>query len=288
VDTTANLMSAADGLQAVATRLIGIKRNDTGRPSEEPTYELARAVAAWMVAVRRLAASGEAAWIEAQRGFTREPDDPELPPEPDPFAMIRAQLDLTTAIVAGDLAMDDLAYCKLLRRDDLPTWRIGGDVPAWWPALMRLLDRSPGDPMTRSARYLDVTLAPARDQLLVHRDPALWTIPSLASWGSVTRQRRTVRGERNAAAMDELRRVNASLSFKWDESTFEGLLSVLVAIAEHLGPDQRKGIRTAYAFAGLESPSMSDIVNHALELLRLHAEQLDLLSAEREDYEPTP
>ena len=122
------------------------------------------------------------------------PDSPEGPAE------MVAELDLMVAYIAGDQVLDHFAYAELLRRDQVPPWTPGRWVPPMWPKLMDVLDEGPLDRMSSAARYLDVTLAVARDVLVAHRDPLAVALPMYSSSGQVALHRPIIDADRKAAA----------------------------------------------------------------------------------------
>jgi hypothetical protein len=272
MDRPARLLELAADLEALARQLFAINRDATGRGGEEHTRELARLVAFWMAALRRLAASGPGAWSAMETRFDRDPTerpvDHKDPPEgPAEFV---AELDVLTAFIVGDMVLDALAYAELVRRDKVPTWRPGDRVPDIWPRFMELLDADPADPMTQPARLLDVTLVHARDVLVAHRDPTLWSLPMYLSEGAVVLHRVTIDEDRKARAAAELDAVNAGLEFSWPETDYKRLLGLVIAIAGNLGPDARGGIKRAYRLAGFDAPPMTRMVEATVRLLRGH------------------
>ncbi len=279
VDTTERLVRVGDDLEHMCRRLFAIKREGTGRRSEKATTELARTILYWSIAVRRLAASGSTAWAEAQRRFPRDPDDPPLPEFEDPFAESSAQLDLVIAQLVDDMAIEALAYCELVLRVCMPILKPGDRIPPWWARFMAVLDASPDDVMTASARQLDITLAGARDRLIVHWDPDGWHVPGLASWGAVSLGRKHLKPERKAQALAKLRSVSDELEPWWPSDDFEQLLMTVTVFAGRLGRLQRKRVLDATAIAGIDAPPVSDTAEAALRLFALHADHLDALAS---------
>jgi hypothetical protein len=271
----------ADRLETLAAGLSALTRGLSGSPSAKPAEELARSIAYWMIALRRLAKSGTAAWGALDLAFPRATDDgppPEVSPDRAEPAELASELDVVSAFITGDMVLDDLAYAELVRRGQAPTWRPGVDqLPSMWPRFIRLIDQDLADPMSKTARYLDITLAVARDVLVAHRDPTWWYMPSFANWGEVTLARVAVEEERRAAGLRELQTVNSSLPFPWPETDYHHLLDLLIAIADHLDGAARGGIKKAYRAAGFESPSLADMVRAAIRLIELHAGELEKL-----------
>lgn len=285
MDTSAELISVANELEDAARFLLGVDSEPLPPSRRTATTELGRSTAGWMIATRRVARSGAAAWDAHEARFPRDPDDPPLEPAPEfpegPATRV-SELDVISAFITADMTLDDLAWAELVRREQAPTWRHGVDqVPTMWPPFMALLDAEPSDPMTRDARYLDVTLAFARDVLVAHRDPTVHYFPAWSSWGEVRLARHSVEPERQAAALERLQAVNATLQFPWrEDDDYRELLDRLVAIAGRLDASQRAGIRAAYRHAGFESPSLADMTRAALKLLRIHTGELkELVSA---------
>lgn len=283
MDTSRELTRVADELEAVARALFAIERAATGRPSEKPTHELARSVAYWMIAIRRLARTGRAAWDALESRFPADAGDGTASVDPtadtawpeEPAELV-SELDVVSAFITGDMALDDLAYAELVRRGSPPRWQVGVErVPAMWPLFMAVIDNDPSDPMAKDARYLDVTLAVARDVLVAHRDPTWMYLPMWSNWGEVKLARVAIEPDRRAAGLAELQAVNASLAYPWpNKDDYHSLLNLLLAIAGRLGPKARAAIRSAYRFAGFESPHLVSMVSAALHLLGLHIEEL--------------
>lgn len=282
--TTEQLKQAADELEEIARALFAIDRDATGRASEQPTRVLARSVAYWMIVLRRLADSGADAWTALDAGFPRDEDEDPAPASPKraegPAEMV-GELDAMSAFIFGDLVLEDLAYAELVRRGAVPAWEPGGWLPSMWNAFVRLNDETPDPTMAADVRSLDLTLAPARDALVAHRDPTLYSLPSFASWGEVRLTRVTFDDDRKRAAEDDLRAANATLERPWPVwSNYDRMLDTLVALAGHLSPDGRSAIKRAYGKAGFESPPLGGIVERTIRLLRRHLQALQAMVAE--------
>jgi len=273
--TDQSLSRAADELEEIARALFAIDTEGTGRDSEEPTHELARAVAYWMVTLRRLATSGPVAWVAVDERFSGAKGPTRLPEGP---GEIVGQLDALHSFDDGVGVLGALAYAELVRRGIAPKWAPATSVPPMWQKFMEALDAAP-DRMTGEARYLDVTLVAGRHRLGAHRDPRAWDIPSFTNWGEVRLARVSVDASRRAAALDELRQVNASLPMPWSVDDYDHLLDLLVAIAPRLDRDARRGIERAYRLAGFDSQPIADIVSHGIRLLRMHLDELERLVA---------
>lgn len=282
--TTEQLKRATDELEQIARALFAIDREATGRPSEEPTHRLARSVAYWMIVLRRLAESGADAWATLDAGFPRDDDeDPASSPPAraeGPAEMV-GELDAMSAFIVGDLVLEDLGYAELVRRDAVPAWTPGRWVPNMWNAFVELNDAEANPDMAADVWHLDLTLAPARDSLVAHRDPTTYSLPSFASWGEVRLTRVTFDEERKHAAEDELRVANATLDRPWQFSDYDRMLDTLVALAGHMTPEGRAAIKRAYRLAGFESPGLGGIVERTLRLLRRHVAALEAMVADR-------
>lgn len=273
MDTPARLLELADDLEGLAHGLFAMNREGAGHGGEEHTRELARSVAYWMVTLRRLAASGPGAWAAIDARF--EPSTEKAAASADNPAEFVAELDVITAFIVGDMVLDGLAHGELYRRGKMPTWTPGKKVPELWPKFMDLLDAEPSDPMAALARYLDLTLVHARDVLVAHRDPTLWSIPTFMNDGSVLLHRAAIEPERRAAAMVELEKAKAGLGFAWGETDYQRLLDFVVELAGRLDPAARASVKNAYRLAGFDAPPISRMVETTIRLLRLHAEAID-------------
>ena len=258
MDSTKRLQSAADDLERVARALLGIEHAD--RPTDRPSQQLGRAVARWMIATRRLATSGIAMWASGSPNAEPPAD------LPGPAQMV-AEVDATNALVAGDLAVDAFAYAELVRRKAAPTWKPGQRIPGMWEPLVRLVEAESSDAILRPVRYLDVTLAPARDLLVAHPDPTTYDMPSFMSMGHVQLARPSVDPEREAAALDALRLAakDQRVSYGLD-ADYHRLLDYLQAIAGLLDRPAREAMKRAYRLAGYDAPPMTTIIPKAVGL----------------------
>ena len=207
-------------------------------------------------------------------GFDRGPDDD--PPEPfdelpEGDATFVSQLDVMTVFLIGDLVLEDFAWAELVRRGAEPRWRPGRDmVPGMWTKFMEVMDQ--GDPMCGDARYLDVTVAVARDLLVAHRDPTTSTLPSWSNDGGVTLLRITLDENRRARAFRMLLKANESLEVHWPAHDYEELRDRLVALAPRLGARQRAWLKASYRHAGIESPSLVEVGVKVRRILTRHLE----------------
>lgn len=275
MDTTDRLARLASDLERLARSFFAAELDDLGFDHGRAARELARSVAYWMIAVRRVATTGPAAWAYLNAGFPSDDTDPpaaivELPEGP---ANLVAELDAMMAFIAGDAVLDDLAYAELIRRQRVPRWHLGGRVPAMWPTFMRLIDANESDPMARDARFLDITLAHARDVLVAHRDPTTFHMPSFGNAGDVKLARPALDEDRRREATEKLRSVSASIGFPAAGGDFFMLSNRIVALAGQLGGSERETVRDAYRLAGFESPPLSSIVEAAVRLLDRHREE---------------
>lgn len=295
MDTTSDLELAAADLERLARELFEVTRGQSGMPTEKPTHDLARSVAYWMIALRRLDRSGPPAWAYIDSQFPRDADEPPpderfyvaqrfvLGPEsetPGELAIMVAELDAATAFLTGDLVLDALAYAELVRRGKVPIWTPGDRVPAMWPRFMTVLDADVSDPMTADVRYLDVTLAIARDVLVAHRDPTIWHLPGFSSQGEVTLSwippDSPVEPERKKEALARLHEVIKRLDYAelpqpaLLRGGYSGLLINLIMISGHLDRHARAGIRAAMKLVGFEGPSLLPMIERAIRLVRRH------------------
>jgi hypothetical protein len=279
MDTPAELRRHADELEERARSLLKLSRGKlSGTPSDRPTTALGRAVEHWVIALRRLADSSPLAWEALDSRFPPEEGEPvKSPPDSDlgPAEMV-ADLDLITAYLAGDQVLDHLAYAELVRRDRVPDWQRGRDpVPSMWPKLMAVLDEAPQEHMSQAARYLDVTLAVARDVLVAHRDPDAYDLPFYSSWGEVKLHRPVVDDERKAAAEAIVRAANLGLEHPWPDTwTYDHLVDSIIAVPQLLEFAVRKALRDAFRLAGFESPRLTTILGYAERLLAAHTDAL--------------
>lgn len=285
MDTAKELHDLADQFEDHVRALFPAARRLSGRPVARATNELARSVAYCVIAIRRLAESGIAAWNAIDLRFPPDPDDPprDESKTPDPFAELVAELDVITCLLAGDMVLEDLAYAELIRRGKAPEWTPGEEkMPSMWPRLMKVLDGEPTDPMTEPARYLDVTLAHARDVLVAHRDPTVHYFPGFTNWGQVTLTRATVDRDRESAAAERVQALAEEINYLPHGLDARMLLDHLVSLSPKLDKRQREVIRTAYRYAGFESPPLGDMMQRVSRLLRLHREELTRIPTEPE------
>ena len=133
--------------------------------------------------------------------------------------------------------------------------------------------------MRADARYLDVTLAPARDLLVAHRDPTTSTLPSWSNSGSASLVRITLDEKRKARAFAMLQKANESLVGHWPVSRFEDVRDRLIALAPRLNARQRAWLKASYRHAGIESPPLTEIVAKAARLLKAHLAQTPQVGA---------
>jgi hypothetical protein len=273
LDTPAALAKAADSLETAARSLMKLANGALrGHPVARSTRDVARSVAYWAVAIRRVVHSGPKGWESVDAlfasGTEKPPDTASEDSSGIPMEM-EAELDLIVAYIVGDQVLDLLAYAELLRRDRVPAWRPGIDrVPAMWPAFMAVLDEEGPDPMRSAARYLDVTLAVARDVLVVHRDPAAVELPSYTSFGSVSLHRPVLDEERRNQADSLVYDINRSLDQPWpDNWSRDQLLDTILEVPQQLEPAVRRDIRRVYRLAGFESPQLVAILRRATRLV---------------------
>lgn len=260
-----------------------------GQPTARSARDLGRTIAYWSVAIRRIAESGAKAWAAVDERFGEEREREESPATPEtpdreasealsgiPMEMV-AELDLIVAYMIGDQVLDLVAYAELVRRDMVPTWRPGRDkVPSMWPAFMTVMDDGALDAMSEAARYLDVTLAVARDVLVAHRDPAAVELPSYSSWGSVGLHRPVIDEGRKADAEQLVHEINRALERPWPEEWSDRhLLETIIAVAPQLTPEVRRDIRRVYRLAGFDSPELVAIVNKVIRLVSAYRSALD-------------
>jgi hypothetical protein len=261
-------------LVATARRL-GQASHSLPKASRCAEVELLRSVVYWAAALRRLADSGVAAWRELDRQF---PDNDDADPKPaegsdeDIPASYVSELNVVSAFITGDMALEDLAFADLLRRDSAPTWNAGQrgstDVALFTKAIDRGHD---SDAMLAPARYLDVTLCFARDVLVAHRNPTWQFLPSLSNWGEVKLCRVAVDPALRTAALDRLRQVNDRLGLWRSGRDYHQSLDLLLALPALLDRPARDLIREAYRLAGFESPSLTSMVTAGAQLLARHA-----------------
>jgi hypothetical protein len=284
MDTSSELLEVAAELEDRARAIATNGRGLTGHLVARATGELVRSTVYCVIALRRLSESGIAAWEAIDSRFPPDPADPPRDPSKatDPFADRKAELDVISCLLSGDMVLDDLAYAELVRRNLTPEWEAGQErMPSMWPRLMRVLDAEPADPMTGPARYLDVTLVHARDVLVAHRDPTIHYLPSYSNSGQVTLTRANIDPVRDTAAAERVSALAAELEYRPYGLDTRTLLDHLVALSPRLGREQRETIKTAYRYSGFESPHLTEMMTRVSRLLRHHNEGLERLLAER-------
>jgi hypothetical protein len=145
---------------------------------------------------------------------------------------------------------------------------------------MAILDDGLPEPMTDPARYLDVTLAVARDVLVAHRDPAAVELPMFASWGEVKLHRPVLHDDRKAEAERILRELNEGLEHPWPTVWGSAqLLETMIAVPRVLTRDVRNGIHRAYRAAGFDSPDLTEIARQVIRLVSAHRDAIQAGSA---------
>lgn len=264
-------------LPALALALIGLDRDATGLRTEKPAHDLGHATIRFSLALDDLAAAGEAAYVESNARF--EPDQP----RGDGLAGERAQLALLSAIGAGDFALDAFAWAELVRRERPPEREKSGKVPWLWRDLMAELDADPTDPMTASARFLDVTLDAARDALGAHRDPELEQMTGTGTGGIYSLELITLSDARIRLALRCLDRITVPFSpylpVTVDRSAYRTKVEHFIAASSLLDSTARQNLRTAYRRAGIASPSLAAIAGRYRELVELYLSRRDLTAA---------
>lgn len=292
-------MDASERLSDLVTRSTNVAR-DLFRVSgvRRSTRELGRAVAYWAVAIRRLSASGPAAWADldsrparaaAGSGQVIEPDsapaedaaaasEPEAGLPHDPPPSYAAELDLLTALVMGDLCLDALAHAELERRQALPPWTPGGRIPSWWPEFMTVVEEG-SDAMRGPARRMDLSIALARDLLVAHPDPHAVHMPSFGSSGGVNVYRPVIDDERRRRAEAMLRDIGTAEGIPVTGHYYD-LLDRLLGRAPLLEFPARAQIKDALRVGGFYSPRLTDTIPVALGLFEAHAERVARMEAE--------
>ena len=273
---TDDLRSEAKVLERLARQLVAIDRDTTGQPTERPAQELGHAVVRFSIALADLATAAEVGFRTAESWFPRDPDSPSGPV--DDLGMERAELALLSAVVAGDVALDYLAWAELVRRGEVPIKRgRDGKLPVLWSVLMARLDAEPTNPMRPIARSLDVTLDAARDALVAHRDPELFPSRSIGTGSLLGLTLTTWDAERVAAALNTLPTIGGGSrppatadAIANRQSGYDDLASTLVDAAVILGPDDRMNLRKAFRMAGIRSPSMVRIARWYRGLVELY------------------
>ena len=284
----ASLPKAADRLRSQADRLREIELDDIGRPTEEPAHDLARAVVIWSIALRELAPAGLAALTGHVAGI--HDGSPA-----DDLVWERAQLRLLTAVVAGDVLLDSLAWAELVRRKRWePPQHTGlAKVPVLWTVLMKVLDEpsASNDPMRPPARYLDLSLDAARDMLVAHRDPELHMMRGAASWGRFTIDLFPHEQDRLETALEQARGIRTSVDYLPPDpadtqdlaGAFASRTEILLQMAVELGAEDRRKLRSAYRIGGISSPSLGAIAERVCVLVDLYLAARVGESTERAD-----
>lgn len=266
----ADIRAEARALADLARALVSLKRDDTGQPTEKPANDLGHATIRLSIALDDLASAAEAAYEATDARF--EPARPVV----DVLAPERAQLALLSAIFAGDFALDSFAWAELVRRKVPPKRGKDGKMPFLWSTLMAVLDADPTDAMTPPARYLDVTLDPARDALVAHRDPELWPMVGSGTGGWFTLTMIPSRRGRFRIAQRCLDAIKLPIELvpwfaaKSRRMVYSGRVEALVAASSLLDGPARKKLREAYRWGGFESPSMAAIASRFGQLIRLY------------------
>ena len=278
MDTRTELATRGDLLEEVTRRLYAQASALDEDPNGPPCRELARAVGYWSIVVRRLSRTGPDAFAMRDFHIFRGPPGESPPPRPpEGPAEETAELDLMTAYLIGDQVLEAFAYTEMVRRQAEPQWTKGGRVPDMWPKFMALMDAAPGDPMSPTSRYLDATLAPARDVLIVHRDPHTYHMPIFSSWGAVELERPAMDPERRAAAEEMLRKLDRDREWSWGYEDADMLLRALLGVPKLLDATSRKAILDVYRMGGYRSGQpLTALVDACLKLLRRYSESLPL------------
>lgn len=224
--------------------------------------EVARSLVYWSVALDRLAESARAAWRSV------DPDE-RSSDGADVLATYRAEADVLASLVFGDMALDDLAWAELARRDALPGERRPGYVPPPWPLFMDVLDAGP-DPMRGTARYLDVTLCMARDLLVAHRNPQRWYLPSYSSWGEASIARAAVEEPLKQQAEQLITEALERAGTPMPPSSSADLVDRAIALSPQLDRESRELVKTAFRVGGMDMPPLAPLIDKVLQLVRLH------------------
>lgn len=286
------LIRAADSLEDLARRLVAIRREDTGTTTEKPANELGHAVVRFAISLGDLATASESGYRTIQA--MTEPD-----PGADPLGAERAELALLSAILAGDVGLDSLAWAELVRRKLLPGRGPGFKVPMLWPNFMIALeapDADPADPMLVPARHLDVTLDAARDAIVAHRDPELWPMRSSGSGpdgiDAIGLTLVTTDDYRVRAALQALDSLPWPLSRAAPSDPREGLrtrydlrVRTAVSAAGRLDARGRSTLRKAYRLGGMTTPDLGTMAEWFARLVSLYLERR-VLPSEASQPEP--
>jgi hypothetical protein len=137
-----------------------------------------------------------------------------------------------------------------------------------WPALMSVLDEGEVDSIAAAARYLDVTLAVARDVLIAHHDPAAVELPSYSSEGAVSLHRPVIDDQRRREADDLVHEINRNLDLPWpDHWSAQHLIDTIISVPPQLNAEVRQGLRRVFRLEGFESPPLVKIVDSTLKLV---------------------
>lgn len=269
------LRKRADRLQELATVLVKLDRQVSGE-SEKAAHDLGRATVRFALAIRDLAEAGIGHRASLEAMF-------ESPATPvDPLASERAELSLLSALLAGDVALDAFAWAELVRLNARPARHARtGQLPTMWPALMKRLDANPGDPMTNSARFLDVSLDAARDAIVAHRDPDLWSIRGAGTGMAFSLDLMTLSDHRTLAALNAIRHLPppmpelppAEISIGELRALYERRIEMLMYSAPALGSDQRIALKKALRFGGSSAPPLHEIAHRFARLVQLYLDR---------------
>jgi len=251
------VLALADRLEATARHLVGLP----GADEDWSLLRLARSLVMWSITVRRMAESGPASRLTAERSF---PDHPEHGRSgEDPLAGHRAHVDAISFVMVGDLVLDDFAALSL-EREALPA----GDVP--WRGLMRRLDdaaeQGEEDPRIRPARELDLILREARNRLVAHRRRSHKLIFGWQPDNTI--QIELADPKAQARALTILRDLNSGLPVPMSGlHDYAETRDWILAFAGALGGADRKRISDAFRLAGFEAYSPERIVERVLALV---------------------
>lgn len=214
----------------------------------------------WSITLRRMAGSGPASLIAAERAF---PDHPEHQrADEDALATHRAHVDVIVFVTVGDMVLDDLAGLVLEREK-----ADASDVP--WREFMTRLDqaasRGQNDARLGPARELDLRLREARNRLVAHRDRRQALV--FAWQPDNTIQVTLVDPNAVAEALAILAEVNSRLRLPLRGThDYHAMLDWVIAFARELGAHDRKQVKDALRLAGFETYSPERIVEEVLAL----------------------
>lgn len=269
------LRREAETLEALARELVALRRDETGGASEKAANDLGHATVRFSIALDDLA--------DRSLALSRDTDPDDRPGDPDPLAWERATLALLSATLAGDVALDALAWAELTRRGKPPREDPrSGRIPTLWPELMKAIDDEPAEPMTRHARFLDVTLDAARDAIVAHRNPHLWDVRMSGTGAPFRLDLITLERPRLVRAIRRLRGIQPSIGRppfrpRMDDATlrwmFEQDVERLVYMAPSLGPNERKRLRECYRIAGISSPDLANLAGAFAALVGIYLER---------------